>query len=475
MGEAVKHPEKVYGGLLARPGAMINVESDIHMDIPHLRDLFNRAGRGENVVTNDLTNELIGGKTRLYRGDPDDKTAYDFSADIKPLMELAQLKSQGPLTEDETKQFEEAVKNVSQKTGLTDNYVRISADNFEKALRNDDQGLFASFGINPGDAAGKKLGEEIARRTRNGGLTPGEEAKLQQDLQVYAARNNIGAVDMHNKIILYEDRVRTNDKKKFDGAVSGVNSTAVDTKNGLYAYYPLENGAEDNLEIPKFKMDEINRFKALAFDEKDLPRRVPPFSIEQTEFLFALHESEHGMAMAGRHPVFADGFSPNLKDQALEIDADSAVIKYLSDSGDKYGKEYWLKLRNVQSVADGLSGNYDHDTATFLRVLDKTGKQIDLAQFRQQKEGLVNKIGERIDREKAKTGDIMGAVRDLLKEDKEHPEKNLLTPVQRAEAEQYLDDARELGFRPNSNYPRPPAVPVLQANAASQPSAQGMS
>jgi len=472
MAEAVKHPEKVYGGILAQNGAGINVNTDIHYNFPQLRDDFQRAANSEDVVDSHLTDELVGNKTNLYRSDPTDPTPYNFRPDIEPLVLLTARRAVlGPLTAEETKKLDDGIKDLSAKTGLKEDLIRLRLADVEKDLREDSESLLGKFGT-VGSPMEREIAGSLIKQVRGVDLSPEEQGKLDQDLKSYAADNHLNAADLQQKIDAFKAKVEESDNSDLDSSTNRLNSTAVSVRKSDGSYYLAEGLPEDNLTIAKYSEDEVNRFRVMGFSSDDLPNRVPPFSIEQNEFITALHESEHAMGVAGRHPVVPKGYDANLVPQAREIDADAAVIKFLNDAGEKKDKDYYLQYRNVASFADGLSGDFDHDTSTFLRVLEKTGQQIDLAQFRDQKKDLMDKINARLDSKNAKTGDIMGAVRDVLSDDKDHPEKKLLTPLQRAEAQQYIEDAKALGFKANSHYPKAVAVAAVDPSAPASPAPQ---
>jgi hypothetical protein len=457
MSEAIKHPEKVYGAILAKEGAGIAFHTDIKYDLPHLKDAFNRAANGEEVVDNNLTDELVGGKTGLTRSNPVDDVKHDYGPDFEPVLRLIQTRAVvRSLTPEENQALETGIKDLAKKTGVNESFLRYELDDDEKTLHKKEANLDDKFG-NSCSVLNHDIGEELKRRVRLGSLPADEDQKLRQNLSQYALQNNLSQEQVDAHVADFEKLVKDTDSSNLSDALNAESRlmNRVLKTDGTY-YGANDDKTEDYLAIPRFEMDELNRYRAVPFNTKDLPHRVPYFTIQQSEFLTALHEAEHATALAGRHPVVPDDYPEELKEQAHEIDADGPVIKFLNDTGDQKGKDYWLQWRNVDSFADGLSDNFDHDTATFLRVLEKTGRQIDLAEFRKEKSDLMDKLNERLDSEKAKTGDIMGAVNDLLKEDRRHPEKNLLSPLQRAEAEQYIEDAKALGFKANSHYPRPP-------------------
>ncbi len=203
-------------------------------------------------------------------------------------------------------------------------------------------------------------------------------------------------------------------------------------------------------------------FDVLNFSDdvpRDLPNKNPPGTSDQWEFLIALHEAEHKTQKGPQGPH-------------KDIDADRAALKVMDDVEGQEIKEYWLEKRQVQSFKYGLSENFQHDTATFLRVEEQTGQQLDLTAFHAEKRELLERIESKVkynDLQLTKYGDIMGATQDVLREDdaETDPSKKL-SAVQRAEAESFLEDAKAVGYTPNPDYPKAQA----QIAQPAQPQAQ---
>ncbi len=247
--------------------------------------------------------------------------------------------------------------------------------------------------------------------------------------------------------------------------------------------------------LPHYESNEsAQRNHPFLADLHDPPPEKFPASKEMLELLAAFHESEH---MASKnHGETASGYGKWKENAADEIDADLAFTTFLNKNGFHALTDRMLQERMVSSFKDGLTDYSGHDTATFIRILDETGRQIDLEKFQKDKRGLMEKIAVSIglhedinirkvlaeekppDKQYPKTVDIMGAVKDILKEDNEQKElqnsgkvfarDKILSPVQRAEAESFLRDAEALGYVANADYKTKstpdtePAAPISQ-------------
>lgn len=187
---------------------------------------------------------------------------------------------------------------------------------------------------------------------------------------------------------------------------------------------------------------------------KELAPKIPAsLSPELFDFLVALHEAEH--LKQKDHPVFRNGTRPDLKMLADEIDADMAAVNYLNGTGEKEVKDFYLAYRNVDSFAR----NGPHGTANFIRLLEETGKQIDLEKFSTENAILKSRIFNLMNQNPDFLGDknkLMGATEFLLKSHFEETERqangfppddgNLLSVVQIAECQSFLKDAAALGY-----------------------------
>ena len=187
----------------------------------------------------------------------------------------------------------------------------------------------------------------------------------------------------------------------------------------------------------------------------DLPSGKSPLSPEQIGYLIFLHEAAHA-----KDAVAVETVAPTKL--SAEIRGDLNVVRALNDSGDQHLKDYYLGARNVSTFANQVRQLDDpHDTATFIRELDRTGREIDMNAFAHEKDGLVEKIRDRLvgidpvtkkgTGYDPKTADIMAATQNVLMNEK-------LTPVQMAIAEDYLGDARNIGYVANPDFK--PALPL---------------
>ncbi|HTK84973.1 MAG TPA: hypothetical protein VL625_07800, partial [Patescibacteria group bacterium] len=405
---------------------------------------------------------------KLYRSDPDDKSDVDYKDAIRPVIQMVQTGANRPLTVTEVRQLDENIQKMAASTGMTESYVRSQAQIFDQNMRTMNQVLIEKAGV--GGTRTQEISTAIMKQTRGIPMSSEEKSALERDLKVWAQETGRSMADLQPDISRFQLTVRTADSVALATATAAQNIAANSLHrgpSGLYLEAPTL--AEDHIVVSQLKPQpqDTGALKAIGWDDDDLPSKKSPFTVEQAQFLFALHESEHAMNKPGRSPVVPDGYDPKLTAQAKEIDADTAILKFLNDTGDKAGKEYFLQMRNVNSFKDALVGNNpnsDHDSATFLRVQDQTGQQIDLAKYATQKAGLIAEIRDRLNPVAmefgtVKNSDIAGAVSDVLKDDQAHPERNMLTPLQRAEARQYLEDIKAVGYEVNPNYPKPSKDP----------------
>jgi hypothetical protein len=227
---------------------------------------------------------------------------------------------------------------------------------------------------------------------------------------------------------------------------------------------------EGHIVVPQFDAStDFGKFGAWYVLTGDPPKRPPPFAPELGIFLIALHESEHERRKGEK--IAPDGVTDEAHEQAGEIDADNAILRFLDDAHEPQAKEYWLQSREVRSFVDGLKvDNLGHDTATFLRVYEKTGREIDLVAFDREKRGLLAMIKARMDtgeKDNIKVANIMGAVGDILAgDDRQADAAKKLSPAQRAEAESFMQDAAAMGYEANPHYPAPRATHNGGINAA---------
>lgn len=224
-------------------------------------------------------------------------------------------------------------------------------------------------------------------------------------------------------------------------------------------------------------------------DQNDPPSKAPPFSKEIWEFMQAMHESEHAASHAEKKvPVVGD---KNLNFLAEEIDADMAMLNFLKENNMDEGIEYLLQIRMNNSFKIGFRQIFEHDTASFLRIYEHSGQQLDLEKFVNEKKDLMNRIADEMflpeDRnvrskifktmeEKGvvpKTIDLMDAVDQILGKDdfhrarrdagKTYDPKQILTDMQRAEAKSFMEDSAALGYMKSADYELAPAAPASAA------------
>jgi hypothetical protein len=267
-------------------------------------------------------------------------------------------------------------------------------------------------------------------------------------------REGLSDEKMSELVTSFEKRVKESDANNEIDVANRLSDFAKGIKTTFGEYIPSDC-KEDNIVVPHHRPEVTSALLAMGFRQDDLPSKAPPMTVEQIEFLTALHEAEHATQRDDRHPVAKPDYPGQLVSQAIETDADTAVMKVLDDIHCDKAKEYWLQWRNVDSFADGMSGDDSHDTATFLRVMESTGQQIDLEKFQREKGELVDKIRCKFPAVftiPVKTGDIMKAAADMIEDNDKYGFAAPLSPFQKAELQQYLDDAKALGFTPTEGY-----------------------
>jgi hypothetical protein len=431
----------------------IDSETNIRFMVPEMRKHFKDAAKGKDVVSQDLLNGLTGRNPDLYRSYPNAPVNYS-PADVNPLIEtLRWQKSLDVLTEQQQNELDQNFKNLAEKTGLDESLLRKElnkARDYEGSLNSH---LYVILGRNQ-DAYSdiEKISELVKKRAREGTLTAEDKAQLDRNLDLYSRKYNIPASELSAHIRTFEDDVKTSDSKLLLSVIQGVEEIRVDRGTA----------AESVLMVPDYARGYNALLYAAGLDIEDSPNKKPPGTADQWEFLTALHEAEHHTGLQNeKMPANLIGSGAT---HAREIDADRAVMKALDDMNEPAMKKYWLQRGQIYSFKHGPEENFHHDTSTFLRVEEETrrttgvAQQIDITAFREQKAALVQRVHARLqDPEKASYKDYMGAVKDLLREDAaEADPKKKLTPVQRAEAESFLEDAAAIGYKANPNYPKAP-------------------
>lgn len=310
----------------------------------------------------------------------------------------------------------------------------------------------------------------LAQKRALSPLTPDEETSFSQAMGNLTQKTGIDADLVNARLQRLEDLMRTlpcgehNFHRSL--ALNFINDDINDIKKSTGAYH---HGSTEKIHItiPDYAPDTaLANIGTLALlDPQDLPGKDPPWTADQYEFLLALHESEHAMERA--HPVTTESYHKDYRGQAREIDADRAVLNAMKDfEGSEAMSAYWLQIKNIASFKNALRlGGLSHDTASFLRVHEETGEQLDPLRFHLEKSRLIFKIKDRLAPGESQMANIMGATRDVLTQDE------TLTPLQRYEAEQFLRDAEAVGYAANPDYPRPEEranAPTLAARSPTQ-------
>jgi hypothetical protein len=492
----------------------IDSRVDIHYAAPDMRKHFGDAAQGKDVVTQNLIRELTDNPDlNVYRSYPNTPPPYT-SADTSPIVSLLTQEQRGGLSAEQQNELNRNFANMAEKTGLHPdrvqyayrNHTITSNRNFEVESyeRNIDGKLwwevqssvnnhtdFSKFPLAQKFERGEKLTpDEIAqlekqidsyereaqtdankmspllqKRAEQGRLNPEETAQLNQQLSDFSKKYNIPADELSAKTDAYENNVQT----QYSELNTRLSTNAGKSLEAIRTDPGINN--DSSIVVADYPKDStIYNVPILGFSPNDLPSKTPPGTPDQWEFFTALHEAEHNT-------------QKYLNGQGQEIDADRASLKVLDDIDEPGMKEYYLQSRQISSFKYGLQDTtiagvpFRHDSATFLRVEEATGEQIDLEAFREQKGALVSRIHSKMqeqDPAKMKYSDIMGATQDVLREDAaETDPKKKLTPVQKAEAESFLQDADAMGYNANPSYPKaapkpekPQAEAELQQQAA---------
>jgi hypothetical protein len=462
-----------------KPSHRLNLQTKARIDLPDIKADFNRAAGGTDVVSDDELTKVVGWQTKVYRPNPLNPDTADATEEIRDLLGTIEKKvATGKWTTADIAEEEKQIAKVAAATGVTQELVWAMTKNYEQNAAFGNQALDRSFGGAPPSPLKAEIGHALGLQAMDMDLSPAEQQRLDRNLARYAAMNKLPQAELQKRVKAFKDEYLNQVAQRQTDTVNQYNIEAAQSQNGTGVAYNYHTFTPRyHTAVPKEPDgDPKSPYVAWGFDQNDLPGKPPPYSKELGDFLTSLHEAEHLTRQqdeiakwreAGKPPTWK-GMPDEQVTQAGEIDSDLAVMKYLDAQNEPGAKEYWLQGRQVESFAFGVvSDNLNHDTATFLRVYQQTGKQIDLEEFENQKHGLMEKIRQKaniadIGGGRGKTGDIMGAVQDVLADDaKEKDPNKKLKPVQRAEAESFLTDATALGYKANPDYPRKPDPNVM--------------
>ncbi len=103
--------------------------------------------------------------------------------------------------------------------------------------------------------------------------------------------------------------------------------------------------------------------------------------------MIALHEAEHITQAKNRKAPFGESYPELSRTYVYEIDADYAALQALPPEDPI--RDYWMQARQVISFSKNFSSpfgmEFDHDTATPIRIFEATGMLIDLRAFQEEK------------------------------------------------------------------------------------------
>ncbi len=455
--------------------------SSIRADLP-------LAQGGTDVVSDQEMATLTGRDSHVYRSNPLGPEAPDYKSVLGPLVTMIDKKAAGAPWDAAQQQAEDQqVQAIARATGLDENQVRSIAQRYEEAAKERDAGLGHGFDHVAATPLTEAIGATLARRALGQPLSAEEDAQLQANLREYGKENHFhpGLEQEVAQEFIMQQRAAVN--RSHFAQLDDMQTAAAAVVNGHGDAFVLDSGDRDRAEVPNIPGHGTREtLSAWFINPDDPPPNMPPGTKEMGEFLVSLHESEH-LSRRG-DTVAPDALSGGAKEQANEIDADKAVMQYLDNEHDPAAKSYWLQSREVDSftsnVVPGGMPEFSHDTATFLRVEQATGRQLDLDKFDTEKANLLLRVQAKgnlqptdPDYGRAKVSDVMGAVQAVLDDDKaEKDPSKKLSALQLAEAQQFLKDAAAMGYKPNPNFPRPgpdnnaPAGAALAApQAAAKP------
>lgn len=428
---------------------------------------FKRAANGENMITQEVANKALPDDSIMLhrrRYTPTNQDAEKFK-DVDSNAAWGRVVSQTEkraggenLSAEEEAQFEKDLEAIEYKTGTPKEAIRDVAKNYEYSLKNDKDSPLNSA---EHDQDYIDIQKALYKSRSEAGLSSQEQQELDNNIDRYMAKNNIEKTREEFVKDLNSDaeKIRANHMyKPFQQAWQQFDRpTVLTTVDRKHVMMPDE--AQKNAGV--WRLDEING--------KPVPNH-PDMTEEQQEYLAYIHELEH----AGSNDYQVDKTGnvwetsdvdpetplPGL-DAAREADADFAVVRTLRESGDDHLADYYLSRRNVESY---VRHDYSHATVSQIRYYEQTGQQISPFILQVERAGLSKNINDKMTDtpiEDRSVGQVMTATQDFLDEDRElrakqeqgetltkEEEAKLLTPVQKAEAEMFLEDAQALGYEP---------------------------
>lgn len=420
--EAIPYVNMLQAGSAENNG----LKPDGNVGSRYVQDAFRRAAAGEDVVNAELVAQLTNYNVKFNRGG-EQATAnmHDFAYYSRHLFNRpARGILNGGMTAEQRALHEREIHFVAWNFGAPEATVRKVAADWQKNFKD-----LAAQGLT-GDPA---IDRQLARHAF-GLISPQEEEALGTTLDAHADKTGQRRDAVHRAAGSYGEAFRHAAMTMQDKGVAEMRAVA-GTAGRI-------NGGE--VEVSNYDEGPGAVMKIL-FPSTDRPARQPPGTASLWELLFTIHEAEH-VTQA----------------QPSEIDADAPVMRVLKNHPEL--RDYYLQWRHVTSFRSGPEDGFSHDTATALRLWELTGRAVDMEALAAEKSALIKKIDEKLDGRciagspdycalsSTGTGNIMGAVAEILRDDK------TLTPVQRAQAETYLKDAAALGYTANPGFPRKPVI-----------------
>ncbi len=431
---------KAYSSIVLKNEAdKIRLAIDLVYKPSELKDSFARARKGEDVVTPDGVSKHTGHKNALLHRSNPALPELDLKDDAAKVMDaIAKIYRGQSLTEADAVNHAIAREALTNKSGLPEETFDVAVEQASGILGGEENRLTRLFHLPRLKTAEPELIIDIVdalkSRVRDGKLDEIAIEKLAYNLATFGRLENISTEKLDEMVSTFEQRIRDRDSRLDYGKTLETIINNIRRSSGEMASHGYTSDkARSTVVVPDYDPGAKAR-SFFGFDGEDpIPRKIPG-STDQWEFVIEWHEDEHAQQDLTEDSSFKvpRDFNGNEISHAMEIDADYGMTRIL-DTLDGDMKDFWLKWRMVDSFKQGWSDTpaYRHDTATFLRYLEKTGEQLDLREFRKQKEALMDRIFEKtspaLTGKSCKISDLMGAVQDVLRDDRKEkiPIENL--------------------------------------------------
>ncbi len=460
-----------YSQFYAGPGQLA-IQTKANVSAPEIVAAGNNARAGIDAVSNHEMTVLTGQPSSVYRSNPTSTAIPDYAGAVGTLL-LADDRDVASATTDNELALARQVGATAKATGLDVGQVSVMARRYKAAVAQIAITAEKGFSIPPTlppTPESQDFGRLAVNAMLNGTAAPGDADEIKADIRKLAADSHVSEAEAAKAAGTFARNTMNAFIQTLLAVSNEFQTSTQEIHNGYGMAFTGDSvGGENYADVPKAgDAGARSLYAAWLVNPDDMPAKPPPGPKELGDFLVSLHESEH---LSRKNDKIAPAtISAMAQSQAGEIDADKAVMTFLDQQHDTASKNYWLQARQVDSFAAGvMTGNLSHDTATFLRVQQATGQQLDLDKFDAAKMQLLGRLNGKAKftatgpTNRAPVADVMGAVHDVLADDKAQtdPSKKL-SPMQRAEAQSFLADAQAMGYKANPNYPKaaPAGVPV---------------